>query len=73
VRTFHVKAAAPLALITLFLISYPTVSFAKGKKYTLEQAWAICKAEIDKTLSKDAHSARYSAGGACLLRHGYRI
>lgn len=66
------NALAPLALVAIFVIAHPAGASAKGKKYTLEQAWAICKAEIDKTVPKD-NSARYSAGGACLLRHGYRI
>jgi hypothetical protein len=67
------NALAPLALVAIFVIAHPAGASAKGKKYTLEQAWAICKAEVDKNIPKDAHGARYSAGGACLLRHGYLI
>ena len=45
----------------------------KGKKLTYEQAWATCKSQIDKQFSWDWHNARYSAGSACMLKHGYRI
>jgi hypothetical protein len=57
----------------VLLVAHPGFAAAKSKKLTLDQAWALCKAEIDRTIPKDAHGARYSAGGACLLRHGYRI
>ena len=57
----------------VLLVANPGFAVAKSKKLTLDQAWALCKAEIDRTIPKDAHGARYSAGGACLLRHGYRI
>ena len=71
-RGYRSKVLIPLTLVALFVIVYPAGSFAKGKKYTLDQAWAICKAEIDKTVPRDA-SGRYAAGGACLLQHGYKI
>jgi hypothetical protein len=57
----------------VLLVASPGFAVAKSKKLTLEQAWAVCKAEIDRTIPKDQHSHRYSAGGACMLRHGYRI
>jgi hypothetical protein len=57
----------------VFLVANPEIAAAKSKKLSLEQAWALCKAELDRTIPKADHSARYSAGGACLLRHGYRI
>jgi len=44
-----------------------------GKKLTYEQAWAFCKAQLDKRFSWDQHSQRYAAGGSCMLRFGYRI
>ena len=67
-----VKKVVSGAAIVL-LIANPGFAVAKGKRLTLEQAWAVCKAEIDRNIPKADHSARYSAGGACLLRHGYRI
>jgi hypothetical protein len=73
VHNVHIKAMVLLALIGVFMIACPLNLSAKEKKYTLEQAWAICKAQIDKTVPKDNSGARYAAGGACMLRHGYRI
>ena len=46
---------------------------AVGKKLTYEQAWAFCKAQLDKRFGWDQHSQRYAAGGSCMLRFGYRI
>lgn len=64
-------SASSVAIVLLF--ANPEFAVAKSKKVTLDQAWALCKAELDRTIPKADHSARYSAGGACLLRHGYRI
>jgi hypothetical protein len=57
-------SASSVAIV--FLLTNPEFAVAKGKKLTLDQAWAVCKAELDRTIPKADHSARYSAGGACL-------
>jgi hypothetical protein len=44
----------------------------KSAHITYEQAWARCKVHVDK-LARDAHSQRYSRGGACMHMYGYRI
>jgi hypothetical protein len=67
------KNLTTLALPGLLIIACTGSTMAKSKKYTLEQAWAICKAEVDSKFIKIQHNARYAAGGACMLRHGYRI
>jgi|ERR1700756_3177885 hypothetical protein len=64
-------SASSVAIV--LLLANPEFAVAKGKKLTLDQAWAVCKAELDRTVPKDNHSARYSAGAACLARHGHRI
>jgi hypothetical protein len=66
-------ATIVLAAATVMVVSNPATAATKGKKLSLSQAWALCKAEIDRTIPRDNHSARYSAGGACLLKHGYSI
>jgi hypothetical protein len=33
---------------------------------------AVCKAEVDRNITKGNEHGRYAAGGA-MLRHGYRI
>jgi hypothetical protein len=66
-------ATIVLAAATVMAVSNPATAATKGKKLSLSQAWALCKAEIDRTIPRDNHSARYSAGGACLLKHGYSI
>ena len=44
------------------LVASPGHAVEKSKKVTLDEAWAVCKAEIDRTIPRDQHSHRYSAG-----------
>ena len=62
-----------LAVASVVGVSNPATAATQGKKLSVSQAWALCKAEIDRTIPRDNHSARYSAGGSCLLKHGYSI
>ena len=47
----------------------------KQKKITYEQAWALCKAELDngKIPGHTTSNDRYIMGGACMARYGYRF
>lgn len=49
---------------------------AKTKKLTYEQAWDVCKKEMDKMgifgTSTQANE-RHTRGAACMKKHGYRI
>jgi hypothetical protein len=66
------RVLIPLAIATLIAAGNPATAVTKGK-LTYEQAWAFCKAMLDKRFSWDQHSQRYAAGGSCMLRFGYRI
>jgi len=48
---------------------------AKAKKLSYEAAFAKCKQEIGATVPGEAATsgARYSAGGACMKKYGYRL
>ena len=48
---------------------------AKQKKISREQAWRLCKAELDKekTPSNMTTNDRFIRGGACLMRYGYSL
>jgi hypothetical protein len=70
------RVLIPLAIATLIAAGRPATAVTKGtagKKLAYEQAWAFCKAQLDKRFSWDQHSQRYAAGGSCMLRFGYRI
>jgi hypothetical protein len=70
------KVLAPLVVIVSIAIVCPALGATKatgGKKLTLEQAWAFCKAQLDKRFSWDQTSQRYAAGGSCMKRFGYRL
>jgi hypothetical protein len=46
----------------------------KGKKISLEQAWKLCAAEINKAnVPADQVGARQAAGAACLAKYGYKL
>lgn len=52
-------------------------AFAKTKKkLTYEQAWDVCKKEMDKMgifgTSTQANE-RYTRGAGCMKKHGYKI
>jgi hypothetical protein len=66
----EIKMTKKMGIITssaaiVLLFANPGFAVAKSKKLTLEQAWALCKSELDRTIPKADHSARY--GGWCLL------
>ena len=70
------KGFVPLAFAASLAIASPAFGATKGaggKKMTLEQAWAFCKAQLDKRFSWEQTSARYAAGGSCMKRFGYRL
>lgn len=48
-------------------------SAATKKKVTYEQAWKLCKAELDKEKipSTTTSNERYLRGGACMKKYGY--
>jgi prephenate dehydratase len=47
----------------------------KVKKLSYKQAWAQCKQEIGANVPNESTTtaARYSAGGACMTKYGYRL
>jgi hypothetical protein len=52
------------------------IALAKSKKLTYEQAWDVCKKEMDKAgifgTSTQANE-RHTRGAACMKKHGYKI
>jgi hypothetical protein len=46
----------------------------KAKKPTYEQAWEICRQDVQANLpSIDHASTRATRGAACMKRYGYRL
>lgn len=49
---------------------------AKTKKLTYEQAWEVCKKEMDKMGifgTGIQANERYTRGAGCMKKHGYKI
>ena len=62
--------------MALVLTAGVDAATAKTKKLSYESAFAKCKQEIGASVpGSDATTsgARYSAGGACMKKYGYRL
>lgn len=50
---------------------------SKKKKVTFEQAWKLCKAELDDakipTTTGSNMNERYIRGGSCMMKYGYKL
>jgi prephenate dehydratase len=65
-----------ITLPCAMLLALPDVASAQQtKKLSYEQAWAQCKQEIGKNVPNESTTtaARYSAGGACMHKYGFRL
>jgi hypothetical protein len=72
----HHALATAAGLAVVFAFAIPSNALAQSKKPTFEQAWAICKKELDAAGVPGANvsvAARHTAGGACMKRYGYRL
>ncbi len=66
--------AAVLAIVTVTIAD--DASAASKKKLTYEQAYAKCKAIIDKEGTPGTTTqanVRYTRGGACMKKYGYKL
>lgn len=74
-RTNMVSLA--IALSITVPLAFPDVASAQGtKKLSYEQAWAQCKKEISASVpgsDSTTSASRYTAGGACMQKYGYRL
>jgi hypothetical protein len=65
-------AVAASAIFTLA----DSASAASKKKVSFEQAWKLCKAELDRDKVPNTtgqSNERYIRGGACMKKHGYEL
>jgi hypothetical protein len=63
-RIWEIKMTKKIAISAIvLLLANPEFAVAKSKKLTLDQAWAVCKAELDRTIPK----ADALFGGWCLF------
>ena len=68
------SAVIILAAATVVAISPPAAAAAaKHQRPTYEQAYALCKAQLDRQFTSDWHTARYTAGSSCMHKYGYRL
>jgi hypothetical protein len=74
VRRICTMAALSLAPGVLVLSGIPD-AYAQKKKLTYEQAFAMCKKDVDSTFpSREYDTAgRYARGGACMKQQGFNL
>ncbi len=73
-RTSSIILSASVIALGLSLNVASTA--AKGKKLTYDQAWAHCKALMDKEKTPGTttmSNERMVRGGACMHRYGYKL
>ena len=62
--------ALPVAAAFSFAVTPDAVA---QKKLSYAQAFAQCKAEVNRTVPGDQQTARVSAGSGCMQKYGYRL
>jgi hypothetical protein len=76
-KTKLVAVAAAFTFGTLFTVAGAPDAMAQAKKkLTFEQAFAVCKKDVDANvaaLDATTTAARYTRGAACMKQHGYRL
>jgi hypothetical protein len=71
-RTIAIRIATALPIIMSF--AFADVAAARqAKNLSYEQAWAKCKAEVDRTVPGDQQTTRATVGGGCMRSYGYRL
>jgi hypothetical protein len=71
-RLFIVSVAA--AAIAVLSSVDASVAQEKKKKVSLQQAWKLCKVELDRAGTPASwQSQRYSMGMACMERYGHKL
>lgn len=69
----HVTRAAFAMAIAVPLALAGVSAAQAAKKLSYEQAWAKCKAQIDKTQFGEQQTNRATAGAGCMRQYGYRL
>ena len=64
-----------VAVAAAFGISADASAATKKKKVTYEQAWKLCKEQLDKEKipGTTTSNERYLRGGACMKTYGYNF
>ena len=62
--------ALPVAAVFTFAAAPDAVA---QKKMSYDQAWAACKAQIERTVPGDQQAARATAGAGCMQKYGYQL
>jgi len=75
--TKNVLAVLTAILVAaVFTVADNASAATKKKKVSFEQAWKLCKAELDRDkipTTTGQSNERYIRGGACMKRYGYEL
>jgi hypothetical protein len=70
------RNAVSICATTAIIVAFGIAAHAEEqKKVSLEEAWKICKQDVDKSLPNNADHAtqRYQRAGACMRKYGYPL
>ena len=64
-----------IAVVTALGFTADASAATKKKKVTYEQAWKLCKAQLDKEKIPGTQTSneRYMRGGTCMKNYGYNF
>ena len=65
-----------LAFILVTPLGFVDAASAAKKKVTYDQAWKLCKAELDKSGAPGtgiSANERHTRGAGCMQKYGYKI
>ena len=63
-------------MLIAFLAALSPPASAAQKKVTYEEAWKLCKAQLDKSGARGtgiSANERHTRGAGCMKKYGYRI
>ena len=64
---------AAVAFLTALAFGSAPDALAQSQKVSYERAWALCKAQIDKTVFGEQQTVRATVGAGCMRKYGYRL
>jgi hypothetical protein len=71
---FMLTTALAITIVTVFGLA--DTASAKHKKVSYDQAWKICKEQMDKDKipgTSTQSNERYTRGAGCMKKYGYKI
>jgi hypothetical protein len=75
VKSNLLRATLAMSVCMIFAMAGTASAQTQKKKVTRDQAWEICRKEIQKEMPMQTtnQNQRFIRGGACMARFGHRL